>query len=266
MFRCTVLVFHTEEDMKALVTGATSGIGWHFANLLALEGYDLVITARSTDRLNYLAGEFHNKSGRQVEVITADLTTEAGISLIENRLTQGDIDVLINNAGYGLNKSFTQSNSSDEIAVMRILCEAPMRLAHAVLPSMLAKNSGIIINVASVAAWITGGHYSAAKSYLMVLSESLHTELRETAVKVCALAPGFTHTEFHQRGKMKMDKLPNFMWLDADEVAITAWRDAKAGKALSIPGRQYRFIYMVTRYAPRNLVRKAGFGLRRRQR
>lgn len=252
--------------MKALITGASSGIGWHFADLLAREGYDLVITARDTQRLNHLAGEFHQKYNRNIEVISADLTTDNGISLIENRIKDGDIDVLINNAGYGLNQSFTKSDVIDEIAVLKILCEAPMRLAHASLPSMLAKNSGIIINVSSVAAWITGGHYSAMKSYLMVLSESLHTELAETAVKVCSLAPGFTHTEFHQRGQMKMDALPNFMWLNADNVVITAWEDAKAGKAISIPGRQYRFLYLLLRFAPRDLVRKGGFSFRRRQR
>ena len=226
--------------MKALVTGASSGIGWHFADLLAREGYDLVITARDTDRLNHLANEFTQKYGKHVEVISADLTTEHGINLIESRLKNSDIDVLINNAGYGLNKPFTASEVADEIQVLRILCEAPMRLAHAVLPAMIARNSGIIINVASVAAWITGGHYSAMKSYLTVLSESLHTELAETAVKVCSLNPGFTHTEFHQRGNMNMDALPKFMWLNADEVVATAWQDAKDGKALSIPGRQYR--------------------------
>lgn len=252
--------------MKALVTGASSGIGWHFADLLAREGYDLVITARDTDRLNYLAGEFNAKYGKHVEVISADLTTDHGIKLIENRLSEGDLDVLINNAGYGLNTPFTKSNVQDEIAVLKILCEAPMRLAHAVLPSMIKKNSGIIINVSSVAAWITGGHYSAMKSYLMILSESLHTELAETAVKVTSLAPGFTHTEFHQRGKMKMDALPNFMWLNADNVVITAWEDAKAGKAISIPGPQYRFLYLLLRFAPRDFVRKGGFSFRRRQR
>ena len=155
-----------------------------------------------------MAEEFRNKYQRNIEVISADLTTDHGIALIENRLQNGDVDVLINNAGYGLNKGFSQSDIKDEIAILKILCEAPMRLAHAVLPSMISRNSGIIINVSSVAAWITGGHYSAMKSYLMVLSESLHTELAETAVKVTSLAPGFTHTEFHQRGKMKMDSLP----------------------------------------------------------
>jgi short-subunit dehydrogenase len=125
--------------MKALVTGASSGIGWHFADLLAREGYDLVITSRDIERLNHLAGEFHKKYNRHVEVISADLTTDHGIYLIENRIKDGDIDVLINNAGYGLNQGFTKSELKDEIAVLKILCEAPMRLAHAAIPSMLIK-------------------------------------------------------------------------------------------------------------------------------
>ena len=253
-------------SMKALVTGASSGIGWHFANLLSKEGYDLVITSRDFDRLNHIATEFKDKYQNQIEVIAADLTTENGIQQIEDRLRSGDIDVLINNAGYGLNKPFSSSELVDEIKILKILCEAPMRLAHSVLPSMIKNNVGIIINVSSVAAWITGGHYSAMKSYLMVLSESLHTELADTAIKVTSLAPGFTHTEFHQRGKMKMDSLPKFMWLHADNVVITAWNDAKAGKAISIPGRQYKAIYLLTRFAPRNLVRSMGFSIRRKQR
>ena len=260
--------------MRALITGATSGIGWHFANLLASKKYDLVITARDTEKLQHIANEFHEKYGVSVEIISADLTTDNGINLIENKIKRlnenqnedNGIDVLINNAGYGLNRSFTQSEVADEIAILRILCEAPMRLAHAVIPAMVRKNSGVIINVSSVAAWITGGHYSAMKSYLMVLSESLHIELAETAIKVCALAPGFTHTEFHQRGKMKMDSLPKFMWLNADNVVITAWEDALAGKAISVPGRVYKALYLVTKFAPRNLVRKFGFSIRRKQR
>jgi len=252
--------------MKALVTGASSGIGWHFADFLADKGYDLVITARNTDRLNQIAKDLNEKKNCHVEVISADLTTDEGIQAIENRLLAGDIDVLINNAGYGLNKSFTKSKTKEEIEIIRILCEAPMRLAHAVLPSMIDKNSGIIINVSSVAAWITGGHYSAAKSYLMVLSESLHTELSDTAIKVTSLAPGFTHTEFHQRGGMKMDEIPKFMWLDADDVVEVAWNDALAGKAISIPGRLYKFLYILMRYAPRSLVRRSGFRVRRKQR
>lgn len=252
--------------MRALVTGASSGIGKLFAEFLASQGYDLVITARDTSRLNELAQELNAKSNCNIEVLTADLSTEHGINLIEKRLIAGDVEVLINNAGYGLKKAFSKSDLQDEIMILKVLCEAPMRFAHAVLPSMIEKNNGIIINVSSVAAWIAGGHYSAMKSYLMVLSESLYTELAKTEVKVCSLAPGFTHTEFHERGQMKMDSLPNFMWLDAKSVVAKAWNDAKAGKAISIPGAQYRAIYLLTRFVPRTWVRKGGMSFRRKQR
>jgi len=136
-----------------------------------------------------------------------------------------------------------------------------MRLMHAILPIMKARNSGVIINVSSIAGWIASGTYSAAKSYLTVLTESLHTELLGSNVKVLALAPGYTRTEFHQRGNMKMNGLPNWLWLNSERVAEDAWNSAQAGKVLCIPGRQYQVIAKLARYAPRPWVRKLGMNL-----
>jgi len=141
-----------------------------------------------------------------------------------------------------------------------------MRFMHVVLPQMKARNSGTIINVSSVAGWIAGGTYSAAKSYLTVLTESLHTELRGTEVRVHALCPGFTRTEFHQRGQMKMSGLPSFMWLNAREVVDAAWKSAGRGEVISVPGFQYKFLSFLSQYAPRPLVRKLGMNVRVRQR
>jgi len=141
-----------------------------------------------------------------------------------------------------------------------------MRLMHVALPGMKERNKGVIINVSSVAGWIAGGTYSASKSYLTVLSESLHTELAATNVKVSALCPGFTRTEFHQRGGMSMKALPTFMWLNSDKLVATAWKDAIAGKAISVPGWQYRILTFVMRNAPRQLVRKIGMNVRIKQR
>jgi short-subunit dehydrogenase len=117
-----------------------------------------------------------------------------------------------------------------------------------------------------VASFIAGGTYSAAKSYLTVFSEYLHTELRNTNIKVSALCPGFTRTEFHARGKMKMTGLPNYMWLTTDQVVKKSWRDAKAGKVICIPGLQYLILSTIARIAPRPIVRKAGINVRRKQR
>lgn len=253
---------------SALITGASAGIGRRFAHLLAKEGYDLVLVARNEDRLNATAEELTNEFGIYCEVLPADLSTDSGMKLVENRVQETDrpIDVLINNAGFGLGVGFLKSEVEIEQQMLDVLVRAPMRLMHSVLPVMKARNAGIIINVSSVSAWIAGGSYSAAKSYITVLSESLHTELRGTNVKVLALCPGFTHTEFHQRAKMRMEALPKFMWLDADSVVKKAWSDANEGKAVSVPGRQYMVLSLLARFAPRPLVRKIGMTMRVKQR
>jgi short-subunit dehydrogenase len=251
----------------ALVTGATAGIGAAFAELLASENHDLVIVARDLPRLNQRADEWRSKFGVEVEVIQADLSRDEDIRRIELRLQNisRPIEVLINNAGFGINKSFTSSDIAEEIALLDVLVTAPMRLMHAVLPGMKDRDSGTIINVSSVAGWIAGGTYSAAKSYLTVLSESLHTELKATNVRVHALCPGFTRTEFHQRGNMKMGGLPKWFWLTAEQVVKDSWIAAKSGKALSVPGRQYKVLSLITRFGPRPLVRKVGMNVRVRQ-
>jgi short-subunit dehydrogenase len=131
---------------------------------------------------------------------------------------------------------------------------------------MKERNSGTVINVSSVASFIAGGAYSASKAYLTVLSESLHTELSATKIKVSALCPGFTRTEFHQRGRMKMSGLPEFMWLNSDRLVAQSWKDAQAGKAVSIPGWQYKLLVGLISLAPRPLVRRVGMNLRVKQR
>jgi short-subunit dehydrogenase len=131
---------------------------------------------------------------------------------------------------------------------------------------MKARNKGVVINVTSVAAWIAGGTYSAAKSYLTVLSEAMHTELAGTNVKVSALAPGFTRTQFHQRGRMSMKGLPNFMWLNPDVIVAKSWNETLKGKAVSIPGWQYKLLIFVMTTLPRSIVRKVGMNLRKKQR
>ena len=252
----------------ALVTGASAGIGASFAEYLAELGHDLVITARDLQRLEDSATQLRSKYGVEVEVIKADLATNEGMRLIELRLENRSrpIEVLINNAGFGINKSFSASERQNENDLLDVLVRAPMRLMHAVLPAMKERNSGTIINVSSVAGWIAGGTYSASKSYLTILSESLHTELRGTKVKVHALCPGFTRTEFHQRGRMKMTGLPEFLWLDSKELVRAAWKSAAKGRAVSVPGYQYKILTFLMRYLPRPIVRKVGMNARARQR
>lgn len=251
----------------ALITGATAGIGAAFAKFLAEEGFDLVLVARDLDRLQERSTEF-SRLGAKVEIISADLATQSGQEKVEARMLDAEnpIEVLINNAGFGINKAFSHSDRAAESKLVEVLVTAPMRFTHAILPSMKARNSGVIINVSSVASFIAGGSYSAAKSYLTVLSESIHTELRGSNVKITALCPGFTHTEFHARGKMNLSALPEILWLNADDVVRAGWRDANAGKAISIPSWQYKLIASLARLAPRPMVRKIGMNVRVRQR
>ena len=252
----------------ALVTGATAGIGAQYARLLAKEGFDLILVARDKKRLGSTAKSLSKEFGVKIEVLPADLTKPVQLEKVRKRLSdkKKPIEVLINNAGFGINKSFLISNLSDEQGLLDVLVTAPMRLTHAVLPIMKARNSGIIVNVSSVASWIAGGSYSAAKSYLTVLTESLHTELRSTKVKISALCPGFTRTEFHQRGGMKMNGLPNFMWLSTEKVVSKSWRDVNAGKVISIPGWQYSILSSISRFGPRPMVRRIGMNVRKKQR
>ena len=251
----------------ALVTGATSGIGESFTRLLASNRYNIALVARDVLRLHERAQGLESKYGIKTHVIQADLATDEGCLVIEKYILENQIDVLINNAGFGTSKAFTMSTLEIEQQLLDVLVRTPMRLMHVALPLMKARNQGIIINVSSVAGYIAGGSYSASKSYLTVLTESLHTELAATNVKVSALCPGFTRTEFHQRGKMSMKGLPNFLWLNSDRLVEQSWKDAMKGKAVSVPGWQYKLlVFVVQTLVPRSIVRKVGMNLRSKQR
>ena len=250
----------------ALVTGATAGIGESFTRLLADNNYNIVLVARDLPRLEERARALEAQYKISTHVIQADLATDAGCAVVEQYITTNQIDVLINNAGFGLNKAFTMSSLEAEQQMLDVLVRTPMRLMHSALPGMKERNKGVVINVSSVAGYIAGGSYSASKSYVTVLSESLNTELSGTNVKVSALCPGFTRTEFHQRARMSMKGLPNFMWLNSDKLVARSWRDALKGEAVSVPGWQYQLLVFVIQTLPRTLVRKVGMNLRAKQR
>lgn len=250
----------------AVVTGATAGIGESFTRILAQEGFDIVLVARDLERMKERAAQLESKFNIKTEVIQADLATDEGCTKVEKYIRENQIEVLINNAGFGINKAFSVSDLGAEQQLLDVLVRTPMRLMHTVIPQMKERNSGAIINVSSVAGWIAGGTYSAAKSYLTVLSESINTEMKGTGVKISALCPGFTRTEFHERGRMRMNGLPQFMWLNADRVVLQAWKENQNGKVLSVPGWQYLILSTVSRFGPRPLVRKLGMNVRVRQR
>ncbi|MCW2678642.1 MAG: Short-chain dehydrogenase/reductase [Frankiales bacterium] len=249
----------------ALVTGATAGIGAAFARQLAGRGHDLVLVARSADRLESAAQQLRSY-GVQVEVLPADLADDAGCAQVEARCAQG-IDVLVNNAGLGTKGEFHEVDLDHEEHMLRVNVRAVMRLTHAALPSMVARASGAVVNVSSVAGFAPGARavtYSASKAYVTNFSESLHLQYAERGVKVLALCPGFTRTEFHSRADMDISGIPERMWLDAEQVVATALSDLDKGRSLSVPGAQYKAIVGATRVIPPSVQRTVLRGLQTR--
>ena len=244
----------------ALVTGPTSGIGEAFARLLASKGHDLVLVARDEDRLAALAESLSSAHGVTVEVLPADLSDREQLSVVEQRLLDRDlpIAVLVNNAGFGVKARFTRGEISDEQRMVDVLVIAVMRLSHAAAVSMGERGEGAIVNVSSVASWLTGSTYSAAKAWVTVFSEGLAGEVAPLGVSVTAVCPGYVHTEFHERADMNMGRVPSWMWLDADRVAAKAMRDVDRGKVLSVTGSQYKAMGVLLRHSPRALVRRIG--------
>jgi len=244
----------------ALVTGATSGIGYAFVRYLARAGYRLVIVARDSNRLAGRRGELLTMGSPQVELITADLTVEADRSVVAHRLRAGNdpIDLLVNNAGSTLGVEFLQASAADLVRQVELNSIAVMLLTHAALPGMIARGHGGVINVASTAGLVPGrgSTYGASKSFVVSLSEGLAMSLRGTGVRVQALCPGFVRTEFHQRAKIDMSTTPNWAYIDDDYLVATSMADLRANRPLSIPGALYKAIYLVTKLAPRPLVRR----------
>lgn len=240
----------------ALVTGATAGIGKTFSEQLAARGHDLIAVARDEQRLAQLKTDLETAHGISVEVLSADLIERDQLQRVADRLADPDrpVDLLVNNAGFALRKAFLRNAVEDEERMLAVLVKAPVVLAHAAAGAMSARGSGTIINVASVAAFLTSGTYAAAKAYLTTFSHSLASELAGSGVQVTLLSPGFTHTEFHDRAGIAKKAIPSYMWLDADRLVRDCLRDVDKGKTWSVPGAQYKAIIPLLRVAPRRLL------------
>lgn len=240
----------------ALITGPTSGLGAGFARRYAIDGYDLVLVARDTQRLEALAAELHDEAGVTVEVLAADLADEADRAKVADRLSTG-VRVLVNNAGFGTAGEFWTSDFGLLQSQLDVNVTAVMQLTHAALPPMLAAQEGTVINVASVAGLLPGrgSTYSASKAWVIAFSEGLANGLGGTGVGVHALCPGFVHTEFHARAGIEMSGTPSFLWLEVDDVVRETMADVAKGKVVIVPGLQYKALTTGGRMVPRNLVR-----------
>ena len=244
----------------ALVTGATSGIGYAFARALVRSGHALVIVARDSDRLAARRTELLGLGAPEVETITADLTDRADRQRVADRLDdrRRPIDLLVNNDGSTLGVEFLQAADADLIAQVELNAVAVMCLTHAALPAMIARGHGGIINVASTAGLIPGrgSTYGASKAFVISFSEGLAMSLRGTGVRVQALCPGFVRTEFHRRANIDMATTPGWAYIEADRLVAASLADLRANRPLSIPGALYKSLYVVTRVAPRGLTRR----------
>jgi short-subunit dehydrogenase len=241
---------------RALVTGATAGLGAAFARELAASGHNLVLVARDEERLRASASELTAAHGVAVEVLRADLVEPNDLAAVVARVASSTdpIDVLVNNAGFGLRDPFEKNSLADEQRMIDLLVTAPMHLTHAALQQMLPRRSGTIVNVASVAAFAPRGTYGAAKAWVVSFSRSANVEYRRRGVTVTAVAPGFVRTEFHTRMDVHTRTIPGPLWLDADRVARDGLEDAARGKALSVPSRRYKIIVALARVLPSRLA------------
>jgi short-subunit dehydrogenase len=242
----------------ALVTGPTAGIGQSFAEQLAARGYDLVLVARDRERLEKTAASLRATHGVGVEVIAADLTDRMDLARIEARIADParPVDLLVNNAGFGLKGRFLDNSADAETAMLDVLVTAVLRLSHAALSAMTERGHGGVINVSSVAAFLPRGSYSAAKAWVNSFTEWAANEYRPQGVTVMALCPGFTKTEFHERMDVSRGSAPDFMWLDADKLVASALADFDKGRVYSIPSAQYKAIATASRLIPNGLLQR----------
>lgn len=246
----------------ALITGASAGLGAEFARQFAAMRVDLVLVARDTARLEVLADALRAEFGVTVEVLSADLTHPATLELVADRLSAETlpIDILINNAGFGVYESFEASAIGDERRLHELLSWVPLRLAHAAVPGMLSRGRGWILNVASAAAFMPSGSYGAAKASVVSLSRALNARYRSRGIHVSALCPGLVATEFHER--MGEDHLPSgipaLAWADASVVVREGLRALYRGRSALISDWRYRALRPLVALLPDRLLERLG--------
>jgi short-subunit dehydrogenase len=245
----------------ALITGASSGIGATFARRLAARGYDLVLVARRLDRLEQQANAIQAAHSVQAEILAADLTRDTDLKMVEDRIAAApNLEFLINNAGFGIVGRFFSVPLDGQDQMHRLHVLAPMRLMHAALQGMVARGRGNIVNVSSVSGFGQNPgsvSYSATKTWMTSFTEGIYMELKSAGspVRVQALCPGFTLSEFHDTMHFDRKTIPAWMWMSADDVVDTSLRALDRDQLIVIPGWRYRLLVWLMRALPRPLYR-----------
>lgn len=248
-----------EAAPTALVTGASSGIGAAFARRLAADGYQLVLVARDGERLAAVRASLLAGGSPPVEILAVDLTDTDQRDQVTARLAdpQRPVELLVNCAGIGLGRSFTEVSTDDLDRQLALNVTAVMMTTKAVLPGMTARGHGAVVNVASVAGLFPnpGASYAGTKAWVVAFTEGLAITLRGTGVRVQALCPGLTRTEFHQRAGIALGRTPGFSFVSAEKVVDTALADLRRGRVVSVPGLLYKATVLVTKFLPRRANR-----------
>lgn len=251
-------------QLRALVTGASAGLGAEFARQLADDGFALVLVARDADRLEALASGLRSSRAVRVDVLAADLIDPDDLERVAVRLADPEhpIDILINNAGFAVAEPFHASAIDDERRMHELLSWVPLRLAHAALPGMRERGRGGILNVASLAGRLPSGTYAAAKAQVITLSRALNARYHRDGITVTALLPGFVPTEFHDRMGVSPDVVPRAGWSDARTVVREGLRALRKRRGIVVSDWRYRLAAPIIPLVPDRLI--AGVGLGRR--
>ncbi len=244
---------------SALITGASVGIGRELAFIAAENGYDLALVARDAQALETVAAEVRRKTSRKVDLFPIDLSVPNAAHALMDSVNKADltIDVLINNAGFGLVGKFWELPEDRQVQMVELNVAALTQLTRLCLPQMISRRAGYIMNLASTAAFQPGplmSVYYASKAYVVSFSEAIHNEAKGTGVKISCLCPGPTQTEFFKRAGMQKTKLSSGSAMPAAEVAQIGWTAMRAGKSLVVPGRVNALMAFMTRFAPRQLM------------
>ncbi len=247
----------------AVVTGASAGIGAAYARRLAAEGFDLVLVARRRERLEGLATELRGKHSVAVEPLPADLIRDEGLKEVEDRIACAEnLEFMLNNAGFGTKGRFTDGPLENHDAMHRLHVLATMRLSHAALRKMKARGKGALVNVSSVAAFICrpgNTSYYATKAWMNCFTEGLYLELKaaRSPVRVQALCPGFTATEFHDAMGFDRKQVPSSWWMTAEDVVEASLRGLERNQLIVVPGWRYKLVVALLRLMPRFLLHAA---------
>lgn len=241
----------------ALITGASSGIGYELAKLFARDGYDLALVARDRQKLDALAQAMRRQHGISASVLPADLSLPEAPETVWRALEASPVDVLVNNAGFGAYGAFARTELAEQLRMIQVNATALTHLTRLFLPGMIQRGRGKILNVASTAAFQPGplmAVYYASKAYVLSFSEAVANELRGSGVSVTALCPGPTTTDFQRRAGIERTRLMRGRIMDAETVARAGYRGLLSGRTVVVPGLRNRLLSVAVRLPPRDAV------------